>query len=385
MFTKSIYTSISKIKKFSLNENGLSWVLENKSKNYINPVHVPPSIYILWRWKKEQSENMSRAPDEMNNSLSQVWPWDTGQKLKIWEPTKQSHIPDMVFSDWEIWAQKTIKNLENSKVELEGKIKAIDEKDFLADPLEYQNLKNELHVMNKSLIQEYENADDRWEKQEKDLKQKKLEESEKSDQSKADISERGSGAIDSIQQQRIDARSERIDKFLGAETGSENITIEMTGNGNFSLYQNGQIIDNPKWNSFPTRREANRAEIRYRLFSEPPLNIIRDNIEWPKLIDKLLLDTDLINRWKETDPSEPFHAKWLRRLILVALLKKMNPDIYWSLSYNAIIGWQWESLQDQFHREYTIHRSSLGIVRGSSEALWNIYDIVKNMKIWDSK
>lgn len=382
MFTKSIYTSISRIKRFSLKEGESSWLLERKPKNDISPVYVPPSQKILLPWKEEQNKNMSHAPNEMNNSLSQLFPWSPKPEVN----TQSSYRPDITLANWEKWSDQTIKNLENSKVELEGKIKAIDEKDFLADPLEYQNLKNELHVMNKSLIQEYENEYDRYEEQE-DLRVKKLKEWEQKDSNWNDrwvFDPENRGDIDPIQEERIQTRSDCIDRFLGNETWSGNIEIKEEKDGEnkrYFLYQDNVPINNPKWTNFSTRREANRAEIRYRLFSEPPLDIIRDSVEWPRSIDKLLLDTDIRKRWNIENPNEPFHAKWLRRLILVALLKKMNPEKYWDLSYSIIIKWEGNSLQNQFHKEFQNHRWDFNLTNGS-KSIENIMKIIKDENTW---
>jgi aspartate/tyrosine/aromatic aminotransferase len=72
------------------------------------------------------------------------------------------------------------------------------------------------------------------------------------------------------------------------------------------------------------------------LFSQPPLDTIRD-IGGPELIDKCLKDRELKDLWDSQNTGEQFTAKSLRRLILTALLKKMNNDEYGKVTFQSII------------------------------------------------
>ncbi len=131
--------------------------------------------------------------------------------------------------------------------------------------------------------------------------------------------------------------------------------------------------------NFPTRAKARWAERRYELYSEPPLDEIRGM--GPDYIDTIKQMPEIQSLWIEQNPNEPFTAKGLRRLLLVGLLKRMNPEKYQDKSYNAIVHGQTESLTKQFDSVWQANPLP-GIRNTGEKGIKEILAIVKNPDLW---
>ena len=129
-------------------------------------------------------------------------------------------------------------------------------------------------------------------------------------------------------------RDFRVNQFLERESGSPSeVQVVPSGDGRFVLDGVSSQYDADWARPFENKREARRAQIQYILFSPPPLNAFLKDIS---SVDKWRNNPDVRRIWQRENPSEPFNTKNFRRLLMVAMLKKMNPETYGDLSYHAI-------------------------------------------------
>lgn len=163
--------------------------------------------------------------------------------------------------------------------------------------------------------------------------------------------------------------------------GSVNLVVVWDDSTGYSLRSESDIpIEETGYDKiFPTKSEARWAERRYELFSEPPLDEIRGM--GPDYIDTIKNMPEIERLWQSNNPNEPFTAKGLRRLLLVGLLKKMNPEKYQDKSYNEIVHHQSLSLTEQFQSTWEQHQISW-IRNTGKEGIEKILAIVKNPETW---
>jgi hypothetical protein len=74
--------------------------------------------------------------------------------------------------------------------------------------------------------------------------------------------------------------------------------------------------------------------MRYELFSQKPLDVFLS--QKPEYIDKIKNDPIIQNLWRQMNPSEPMKLMDFRRLLMVAMMKNMNPEKYGHLTYREI-------------------------------------------------
>jgi hypothetical protein len=188
-------------------------------------------------------------------------------------------------------------------------------------------------------------------------------------------------------------RVEKINTFIERERGSgSTVWLEYVSSGDreswkgkFILMEEGAPVTSDKWKSFPTRKQAIRAKIWYELFSDPPLTAIRDL--WPKAIQDLMNNQELRSIWNQENPGESFRGRWLRRLFLISMIKKMDIG-YRSKSYDEVLKWQGRPLSEQFWSKYQLKKSTLGLLNNGSaprEILDRMIEIVKEVSQWSKE
>lgn len=182
------------------------------------------------------------------------------------------------------------------------------------------------------------------------------------------------------------ARRERFADIMQAELWWEMSTqIKKEEDGNYIIVSKNSWLEISKswWSDFSTRKEARRAQIRYELFSPKPLDVFLS--QDPEYIDKIKNDPIIQNLWRQMNPSEPMKLMDFRRLLMVAMMKKMDPEKYDNLSYREIKQQAWWSVIDEFRSAYQKSGWSLWLQNAGIEDIRKIMNLVVNPETWKAK
>ena len=151
---------------------------------------------------------------------------------------------------------------------------------------------------------------------------------------------------------------------------SQNVSVTKNPDGTYSLIGVPEYVD-PSWDTtYNSQQKAEQIKIRSELLQEPPFDTF---LRWEmKDFERWRNDPEITKIWNLSNPGEPFTDMSFRRLLMIGMMKKMNPEKYGKMSFNQIEKWQWKSVLAQFRETYQTSRWNLWLMNAGKEDIRKI-------------
>lgn len=157
---------------------------------------------------------------------------------------------------------------------------------------------------------------------------------------------------------------------------AEEVRIEHS-DGGYYLICDQEWVDRSWTRGFSTREAAELAKERYELFSRSPLN----KFLWQGVyeFEKYRNAPKIKAVWEQINPWEPMTDIGFRRLLMVAMMKKMRPEYYEQKSYATIEKLSGSSISAQFWDMFENHKKNLDFQNNNTDDIRKMIELVHGL------